>query len=307
MDLREKPGKVQKILEILMRIRLLSAVALVVATVALMASRWQDVVKLPAAASESLGIWMSDFSVDKLMCSSKYLLVSAIACAVLFLVFGKIRGFASSIVAMVFSLGGILLLGDVGENIHKPIVFFGALAGISLVAILFAKFSVACGLFPFVLSWLFLSVLVTVLPLPLEPSYLTWAVLSAVGFAGAMALSTIAGKYLSEGMPQGGALSKAAKQVVLPVMASSLVAIGALTFDVPALQASVDGAAKASQSVVSSANIPGAVLHFFLFNLWFFVILFPLMTFAPWDRLRSGSRRVEIRDKKKPAAKGKKK
>lgn len=306
MDLREKPGKVQKVLEILMRIRLLSAVALVVATVALLASHWQSVVTLPAAASESLGIWMSDFSMDKLMGSGKFLLAAAVATVVLFLVFGKVRGFVASAIAIALSVGGIFLLGDVGENINKPLIFFGILTAISLGAILFAKLSVACGLFPFVLGWLFLSALMTVVP-SLEPTYLTWVVLSAVGFAGAMALSAVAGKYLSDGMPQGGALSKAAKQILVPVVGSSLLAICALTFDMSAVAPVADAAKAVGDAQTVSPNYVGAAVNVVVFNLWFFVILFPLMTFAPWDRLRSGSRRVEIKDKKKPAAKSKKK
>ncbi|MCQ2098305.1 MAG: hypothetical protein MJY87_10250 [Fibrobacter sp.] len=303
MDLREKPGKVQKVLEILMRIRLLSVVGLVIATIVLLISHWKAVVALPAAASESLGIWMSDFSMDKILGSGKYLAVTAIATLLLFAIFGRVRGFLSSLVAMVLSVGGIFLLGDVGENFNKPMIFFAILAGVSLVGILFAKLSVFCGLFPFMLGWLFLSSVVAALIPSLEPAYLTWLVLSAIGFAGAMSLSTVAGKYLSEGMPQGGALSRAAKQMVLPVIASSVLAVCAIAFDMPAPQAAETSGAAAS----GTDNVLYAVLYFFVFNLWFFVILFPIMTFAPWDRLRSGSRRVEMKDKKKPSAKGKKK
>lgn len=299
MDLRQKPGKVQKILEILMRIRLLSVVGLVVATIAIMASNWQNVVSLPVGASGALAEWLPDFSVANAWNSAQYLVVATIATVVLSFVFGKVRAGVASIASIALFVGSLILMDG---NETMPLIFFGVLAGVSVVCLLFVKLGVACGLFPFVLGWLFLSALVAVLQPSLEPSYLVWAALSALGFAGAMGLSALAGKFLGEGMPQAGAMVKAAKQMVIPMLVSSLLVVTAIAFDMPAAQV-VEGAAKPADG----ANIWGAILFFFVFNLWYFVILFPMMTFAPWDRLRSGSRRVEMKDKKKPAAKGKKK
>lgn len=294
MDLREKPGKVQKVLEILMRIRLLSLVGLVIASVAMIATSWQNVVSLPIGASGALAEWLPEFTPETAWNSAQYLLVATLATVVLFFVFGKVRGGVWSIVSMALFVGSLILMDG---NETMPMIFFAVLTGISIVAILFVKLGVACGLFPFVLGWLFLSALVAVLQPSLEPAYLVWASLSALGFAGAMGLSSVAAKYLGEGMPKGGAMVKAAKQMVVPVLASSLLVITAIAFDMPAAQ-QVEGAVQ-----TENANVWGAILFFFVFNLWYFVILFPMMTFAPWERLRSGSRRVEMKEKKKPAGK----
>lgn len=299
MDLREKPGKVQKILEIFMRIRLLSVVGLVIATVAMIASSWQNIVSLPVGASGALAEWLPDFSVANAWNSAQYLVVAALATVVLCFVFGKVRAGVSSIVSIALFVGSLILMDG---NETMPLMFFGTLAMVSIVCILFVKFGVAFGLFPFVISWLFLSALVAVLQPSLEPSYLVWAALSALGFAGAMSFSAIAGKFLGEGMPKGGAMVKAAKQMVVPMLASSLLVVAAIAFDMSNAPV-VEGVAQPDKN----ANIWGAILFFFVFNLWFFVIQFPVMTFAPWDRLRSGSRRVEMKDKKKGSAKGKKK
>ncbi|PWJ62083.1 MULTISPECIES: hypothetical protein [unclassified Fibrobacter] len=295
MDLREKPGKVQKILEILMRIRLLSLVGLVVATIAVLASSWQNIVSLPVGASGALVEWLPDFSVANAWNSAQYLVVATIATVVLSFVFGKVRAGVSAVASIALFVGSLVLMDG---NETMPLIFFGVLALVSIVCILFVKMGVACGLFPFVLGWLFLSALVAVLQPSLEPSYLVWAALSALGFAGTMGLSALAGKYLGEGMPKGGAMVKAAKQMVVPMLVSSLLVVTAIAFDMPNVQV-VEGAAQPAKN----ANIWGAVLFFFVFNLWFFVIQFPVMTFAPWERLRSGSRRVEMKDKKKKTAK----
>lgn len=295
MDLREKPGKVQKILEILMRIRLLSLVGLVVATVAILASSWQNVVSLPVGASGALAEWLPDFSVANAWNSAQYLVVAAIATVVLSFVFGKVRGGVASLVSIALFVGSLILMDG---NETMPLIFFGILALVSVVCILFVKLGVAFGLFPFVIGWLFLSALVAVLQPSLEPSYLVWAALSALGFAGSMGFAAISGKFLGEGMPKGGAMVKAAKQMVVPVLSSSLLVVTAIAFDMSNVQA-VEGVVQPAKN----ANVWGAVLFFFVFNLWFFVIQFPIMTFAPWDRLRSGSRRVEMKDKKKPAGK----
>lgn len=302
MDLREKPGKIQKVLEILLRIRLISIVVMVVAAVSFLATNWQGVASLPIGASEALGMWMAEIDgAAGVWASAQFLTVAGIAAVVLFAVFGGVRSGIAAVVSFALAFGGLYILGG---NESMPVTLFGALAVISMVAIILVKLSFACGLFPFVISWLFFTGFMAALPSALEPSWLVWAVLSALGFAGAMALSVSAGKLLGEGMPQAGALVKSAKRMVVPVMAASLLAVCAIAFDMGgAAQGTVEGAAAGK-----SSSVWGAILYFFVFNIWFFALMLPVMSFAPWERLRSGSRRVEMKDKKKKgAAKGKKK
>ena len=300
MDLREKPGKIQTFLEWMLRFRLIAVVAMVVATVSFVATNWQEMVSPSLAASESFGMWFANIeSVQSLWSSSRFIAVAALACVVMFAVFGGVRGAIASVVAAALSFVALYVMGG---SESMPLPMFGALTLVALVMLLFVKLSVACGLFPFVLSWLFLTGLFAVLPQMVEPSWLLWAVLSAFGFASAMVLSAVAGKHLGAGDPQAGALLKAAKQLMTPVLVGSLLLIAAIAFDMPA---DATEASEAAPSVTS--NIPGALLYFVVFNAWFFAFLFPTASFAPWERLRSGTRRVEMKDKKKSAAKSKKK
>lgn len=307
MDLREKPGKIQSFLEIMLRIRLISIVAIVVASISFMASSWQGIASLPLGASEALGMWMAEVEgVAGVWANAQYLSVAAIAAVVLFAIFGSVRGAVASAVSFGLAFGALYILGG---NENMPVMMFGALAIVSLVALVVVKVPFACGLFPFVLAWIFWSGLCAVLPASLEPTWLVWAVLSALGFASAMSLSAVAGKHLSAGVPAAGALVKAAKQMFVPVLAASLLAVCAVAFDMPAANAvdaaqASDAAANAADAAkTSNLNYWGATLYFFVFNLWFFVLQFPIMSFAPWERLRSGSRRVEMKDKKKAAGK----
>lgn len=307
MDLREKPGKVQKVMELLLRFRLISVLVIVIAAVSFVATNWQGVASLPVGASEALCMWMAEVDgVGGVWASAQFLTVAGIAAAVLFFVFGGLRGGVAAVISFALAFGGLVLLAG---NESMPMIMFGALALVAVVAVVLIKLSFACGLFPFVLAWAFFSGLMAAMPAALEPNWLSWAVLSALGFAGAMALSVVAGKHLGAGVPQAGALVKAAKQMVVPMLASSVVALGAIAFDMPAVQSAgevVGEAAKAVQE--SSSNVWGAILYFFVFNVWFFGFMYPTMSFAPWERLRSGSRRVEMKEKKSSGKKtGKKK
>lgn len=58
--------------------------------------------------------------------------------------------------------------------------------------------------------------------------------------------------------------------------------------------------------VVDAKRIGCAAFLWVAFNVWFFGFTFSTLSFAPWDRIRSGSRRVKMGDKKKKPAKKKK-
>ena len=100
----------------------------------------------------------------------------------------------------------------------------------------------------------------------------------------------VAGKHLGAGDPQAGALVKAAKQMLTPVLVGSLLLVAAISVDIS-----------------GGANLPYSALWFVILVLWFFVFLFSISSFAPWERLRAGSRRVEMKDKKKKSPAKKKK
>lgn len=287
MDLREKPGKVQTVMEFLLRIRLISVVTMVIAIAAFAATKWQEMVPLTLGASEALCMWVAEFE-DVMVAwqSGQFLAVSGIATVVLFFVFGGVRAGFASLVSIAASVGALFLLGG---NEEMPLMMLGCLALVAVIALIAVKLSVACGLFPFVIGWCFFTGLMVALPEALQPSWMVWAVLSTLGFASAMSLSVVAGKHLGQGVPQAGALVKAGKQMLAPVMLSSFVALGSLVFDM----------AGSESTEVLKNNIWGGVLYFFVYNIWFFVLLYPTMSFSPWERLRAGSRRVELKDKKK--------
>ena len=301
MDLREKPGKIQKFLELMLRFRLITLVVMVIAMVSFLATRWQEVVSLPLASSEAFGMWLAEIeSVPAAWDSAQYLAVAGLACVVLFFVFGGIRSGVASILSSALLVAALYIMGG-AESMPGPM--FGIFAAVALVLLLFAKLSIACGLFPFALSWLFLSGLLAVLPENVGPKWLLWAVLSVFAFASSMAFSLTAGKHLGAGMPQAGALVKASKQMMVPVLVGALLLIAAVAFDMPQV---VEGETAQAEPVSVWSHVPGALLLWGVFAAWFFVFLAPVSSFAPWERLRSGSRRVEMKDKKKTSAKSKK-
>ena len=280
MDLREKPGKVQTFLELMLRFRLIAFVVMVIATVSFVATGWQEIVSLPIGASESFGMWLAETEgVKALWESARYIGVAAIACLVMFVVFGGVRAGIASAVSAVLSFAALYVLGGAES---MPLPMFGILALVSLVLFLFVKWSVACALFPFVVSWLFLSGILEIVSSKFGASAgLMWGVHSAFAFACAMAFAVVAGKHLAAGVPQAGALVKAAKQLLVPVMGGALLLVAAITFD------------------MGERNWAYAVIQFVAYAVWFYVFMFSISSFAPWERLRSGSRRVEMKDKKK--------
>ena len=287
MDLREKPGKVQTFLEMMLRFRLIALVVMVIATVSFVATGWQEIVSLPLGSSEAFGMWLAETeSAKALWESARYLGVATIACVVMFVVFGGVRAGIASLVSAVLSFAALYVLGGAES---MPLPMFGILALVAVVLFIFVKLSVACALFPFVLSWLFLSGILEVISSKFDAAAsLMWGVHSAFAFACAMAFAVVAGKHLSEGVPQAGALVKAAKQLLVPVMGGALLLVAAVTFD------------------MGERNWAYAALQFVAYAVWFYVFFFSISNFGPWERLRSGSRRVEMKDKKKKGATKKK-
>lgn len=289
MELREKPGKVQKILELSLRFRLIFVLLMVGFAVAFVATGWQQMGSLPLGASEALGMWVAGFTtVVSAWHSTQYLFVAALSMIVLFFVFGGVRGGFGGLLALLAFVGSLFALGGDEDML---VIFFASFAGLALLFLLFVKWSVACALFPFALAWLLLTGFVGWFPLMVGKAWLMWAVLSAVGFSSVVACALVAGKELGEGAPQAGALVKAGKKMLAPVLIASLLALSALVVD---MGGAVDG-----------KKIGSAAILWISFNLWFFGFTFGTMSFAPWDRLRAGSRRVKMSDKKKKPAKKK--
>ena len=280
MDLREKPGKIQKCLELSCRFRLIFLVLAVVISVSFVASGWQAMCALPLGASEALGMWMANFGTET-MAGAEYLGVAALAMFVMAFVFGGVRSGIGAVVAAAAFVGSLVLL-DGAEGMQTA--FYGVFALVGLALLLFAKLSVAQALFPFAVVWLLMTGFVAWFPLVPGNAWLVWAVLSTVGFACIVAFSLAAGRELADGAPQAGALVKAGKKMFVPVLLSSLLALAAITIDM--------GAA-------SGKAIAGAVILWIAFILWFYGFAFGTMAFCPWERLRAGSRRVQMKDKKK--------
>ena len=289
MELREKPGKVQKLLELSLRFRLIFVVLMVAFAVAFVATGWQQMGSLPLGASEALGMWVAGFTtVVSAWHSTQYLFVAALSMIVLFFVFGGVRGGFGGLLALLAFVGSLFALGGDEDML---VIFFASFAGLALLFLLFVKWSVACALFPFALAWLLMTGFVGWFPLMIGKAWLMWAVLSAVGFSSVVACALVAGKELGEGTPQAGALVKAGKKMLVPVLVSLLLALSALVVD---MGGAVDG-----------KRIGSAAILWVSFNVWFFGFTFGTMSFAPWERLRAGSRRVKMSDKKKKTSKKK--
>ncbi|MBR6455216.1 MAG: hypothetical protein IKS97_11725 [Fibrobacter sp.] len=289
MELREKPGKVQKLLELSLRFRLIFVLLMVGFAVAFLATGWQQMGSLPLGASEALGMWIAGFTnVVSAWNSSQYIFVAALSMVVLYFVFGGVRGGAGGLIALLAFVGSLFALGGDEDML---LIFFAVFAGLSLVFLLFVKWSVACALFPFALSWLLLTGFLGWFPMMIGKSWLMWAVLSGIAFSGVVACALIAGKELGEGSPQAGALVKAGKKMLTPVLIASLLALSALVVD---MGGEVDG-----------KKVGSAAILWVAFNVWFFGFTFGTMSFAPWERLRAGSRRVKMSEKKKKSTKKK--
>ena len=283
MDLREKPGKIQKLLELFLRFRLISVVLLVILSVSFVATRWQAMVSMPVASSESLGMWLAEHEgLASLWQGGQYLTVSAVALVVLLFVFTGVRGGIAGLLGLCSMTFALYALGGAESMV---LIFYGVFAGVALLLLLFAKLGVANVLFPFAFSWVLLTAIVALVP-AFVPAYLVWAVFSAVGFASILALSLASAKHLAEGSPQAGALIRSGKKLLVPVAVSSLLAVAALLLD-------MDKSAITSVKVVEAAGL------WLAFNLWFYAFLFPIVSFAPWERLRSKERKVKLKEKKK--------
>jgi len=290
MELREKPGKVQKLLELSLRFRLIFVFLMVAFAVAFLATGWQQMGSLPLGASEALGMWVAGFTtVVSAWNAAQYLFVAALSMIVLFFVFGGVRGGFGGLLALLAFVGSLFALGGDEDML---IIFFASFAGLALLFLLFVKWSVACALFPFALAWLLMTGFLGWFPLMIGKAWLMWAVLSAVGFSSVVACALVAGKELGEGAPQAGALVKAGKKMLAPVLIASLLALSALVVD---MGGAVDG-----------KKIGSAAILWVSFNVWFFGFTFGTMSFAPWERLRAGSRRVKMSDKKKTSSKKRK-
>ena len=109
MDLRDKPGKVLKLLELSCRFRLISLVLTVVFSVTFVATLWQSMSAMPLGASEALGMWMANFGTES-MAGAKYLGVAALAMFVMAFVFGGVRSGIGAVVAAVAFVGSLVLL-----------------------------------------------------------------------------------------------------------------------------------------------------------------------------------------------------
>ena len=291
MELREKPGKVQKLLELSLRFRLIFVLLMIGFSVAFLATGWQQMGSLPLGASEALGMWISRFTnVVSAWNSAQYIFVAGLSMIVLYFVFGGVRGGFGGLFALAAFVGSLFALGGDEDML---VMYFAVFAGLALLLVLFVKWSIACALFPFALSWLLLTGFLAWFPMMVGKAWLMGAVLSAIAVSGVVACALIAGKELGEGTPQAGALVKAGKRMLAPVLIASLLAISALVVDMSV--------------VVDWRRVGCAAILWVAFNVWFFGFTFGTMSFAPWERLRSGSRRVKMSDKKNSAKKKSKK
>ena len=149
MELREKPGKVQKLLELSLRFRLIFVLLMIGFSVAFVTTGWQQMASFPLGASEALGMWISRFTnVVSAWHSSQYILVAALSMIVLYFVFGGMRGGFGGLFALAAFVGALFALGGDEDMLF---VFFAVFAGLALLLVLFVKWSVACALFPFAL------------------------------------------------------------------------------------------------------------------------------------------------------------
>ncbi len=281
MDLREKPGKVQILVEFLRRFRLIFLIILIPLCAVFMPPLF-DMVSYVLGAAENFAMQKGSF-----LAGENLLWFSGAALCLLILryfFFG-----ASGLIALLWSVlfvPALLILLNGSDDVILALA--GGILALLLVLTVLIKSATVCVFVPVYLSLL----AVTALAVTFDFSYFIWKSFAVLAIADLFSFGFSTGKLLREGTPKDGALIRVYSKQIFGVFFSALIV--SLFFALPMILAGSAG------TLIAEAFIPFG----FYFILMTFVI-FPLLTFAPFGRLRAEKRRVKLTDKK--TAKTKKK
>lgn len=270
MDLREKPGILQRFGEIILRFRLVFVVVLAIACGAFFAG-YTELLTFALAVSESIGIRVAEGNFLNLW---PWLLLLAAALAPSFLLGGKKSGFTALALCILLPLAFFALQGS--EAIVLPVLI--ALAIVSLVLLVVLKHSFGCAAFPAFLSAVGFVGVVGNFSL-FSSSRLEVATYVTLIVIDIFAVSLIAGTELSSGAPKNGALLEGIRKQFFPAIVTALLA--GIFYTV--YGADYSGAAILRHALLALLSI-----------VFFFFLSLPLLTFTPFARLRAEKREMNV-------------
>ncbi|MDR1760305.1 MAG: hypothetical protein LBR60_07250 [Fibrobacter sp.] len=282
MDLREKPGKVQTFVEFLRRFRLIFLIVLIPLFIVFMPPLF-DMVSYVLGAAENFAMQKGSFL------ASENLLWFAGAVLCLFILRYFFFG-ASGLIALFWSIlfvPALLILLNGSDEVILALA--GGILAILLVLTVLIKSATVCVFVPVYLSLL----AVTALAVTFDFSYFVWKSFAVLAIADLFSFGFSAGKLLREGTPKDGALLRVYSKQIYGIFFSALTV--SLFFAFPMILAG------SANTLIAESFIP-----FGFYFAWMTLIIFPLLTLAPFGRLRAEKRRVKLTDKKTAKAEKKK-
>ncbi len=278
MDLREKPGVVQRIHETVIRFRLIFILVAAIACGVFFAG-YRVLLSTLLSFSEKFCMLLDKVSAGisgQVLALLPFIIFAVLLLALRFVFGGKRSGF-SALGTLCFGI--VFLFGVQGsETIVLPI--FLGLGLLSLIAFILWKNALACSLFP-----LFLTVCALVgvsrgavynhIYLVSDFEILAYVLMMMADVVG---VSLLAGKELSAGVSKTGALLTGMKKQIVGTLLSVLVVIGLAVWK--------------SQNLTGMEILKHAVIGM-VYVLFYFLLALPLLSFAPFARLRAGSRKLE--------------
>lgn len=270
MDLREKPGIIQRCGEAVLRFRLVAIFVLALVAGFFFAG-WQELITMILSVSESLGI---RFAEGNYLALWPWAVLAFLLLLPRFLLAGRRSGFASLGVFVCFPL--LIFAVQASDKMVLPFVI--SFASLSVLLMVVVKRAWACALFPMLLG------MTSLVGSVLGMSFAKFSTLEIGAFAlllGAdiFSISLLAGKELSLGLPKAGALLAGFKKQMLPAFLSFLF---------------VGGFFLVMERDFSSMTIlkhSALALGSFLVT---FVLGFSLFSFTPLSRLRAEKRSIRV-------------
>lgn len=273
MELREKPGIMQRLAEAAIRFRLV-LLAILIPLWAVFSLSWTDFISQLLAGAEVngqmlYGLMAGDFAWRSV------LLGPVFAVLLLFLVRGNFFGWRHGLkwLACVAALMALMFLLDGSEPVLAFIVM--AVLVVAVTLFFFVKSLLAIALLPLLLLAYGLSTLL----LAIGVSPMGWQGLMALYLADSLILLVSIGKDLREGRAVSGAVAGALR-THLPMLLAS-VACFAVT-DIFFLVLGVP--------VLGAGSLPRALGCYGAYALWMVAVYVPLLSFCPLGRIRANKR-----------------
>lgn len=270
MDLREKPGMIQRLGEMILRFRLIFVVVLACVCGYLFAG-YTDILTFALAMSEALGIKVATFDFVAFL---PWLLLPLFLLLPRFLACGKQAGFTSLVLCALMPAGFFALQN--AEFLALPVMV--SLALLSFILFVFVKHGYGCAAFPAFLSAIGFIGAIDGLNIGVFSRH-EIAVFVTLLVCDIFTFAVIAGQKLAAGEPKNGALLWSLRKNFLPLV---------LTPVLCAILFAVKGGCTEPRTFVAHLALSLGYIVFALF------LSFPLLTFAPFARLRASKREMNV-------------